>query len=287
MALRSIWNGTIRFGQVVIPVGIAPTVKKGGTAFKTLHRPCQTPTTAKKVCPEHGVVPDDELVKGYEVAPGQYVLIEDADLEALTPDGDKAIQIAACVAPREIDPLAVERRYYLTPSPTPIGHRAYLLLRQALADTDTVALARFVAFGSEWLATIAPHQQNTRTLLLSKLSFVDDLVDASEIEKTLAAATAPTAAEAELAAILAEQLRPFRLRKGLLTSDHRERVQQLVEAKLANKPIIRPKPTTGGGAQQQLPGVDLTDALRRSIKKQKPQSQRTPTRGRRPATTRR
>lgn len=282
--MRSIWNGTIRFGLVAIPVGIAPTVRDGGTTFRTLHRPCKTPIGMRMACPEHGVVPSEELVKGYEVAPGQYVLIETTDLAALAPEGDKTIAIAACVAPRDLNPLAVEKRYFVTPSPSPIGHRAYLLLHEALVKTGTVALARFVAFGSQWLVAISPHEPAERTLLLSKLTFADDLVDPGEIDKSLAGATAPTVDEAELAGQLAEQLRPFRLRKALLTSDHRERVQQLVEAKLAGAEIVRPTPATKS-EQPQLPGVDLTDSLRRSLKKAR--GEHTPTRGRRPAASRR
>ena len=266
--MKSIWNGTIAFGEVTIPVGLAATVTGKGVSFATLHRECATPVQRKLVCAVHGDVPAEELVKGFEVAKGQYVLVEDAELEELAPEENRTIRISTCLAPGQLEPLAVERRYFLTPSESPLGRRPYLLLHQALQTTETVALARFVAFKSEWLATIRPLPGATRTLLLEKLSYADELVPATEIEQTLRAGQDPTVEELGLAAALVEQLRPFRPTRRLFLSDHRARVQALVEAKLAGAPLVQTQPAAEGPAQAQLPSVDLMDALRRSMKKQ-------------------
>jgi DNA end-binding protein Ku len=267
--VNSIWNGTIAFGEVRIPIGLAPTLKKGDVAFKTLHRVCGQPTGRAATCPSHGVVPGEELVKGYEVAKGQYVLVEDTELAELAPDASRTVPITACVAERELDPLAMQSRYYLLPGDTPLGRKPYLLLHQALAETGTVALTRFAAFGAEWIAAVKPHDRG-RLLLLEKLAPQEDLVPAAEVEKLLAGAAGPDQAEASLAVELVEQLRPFRLRRAHLASDHRQRVRQLIEAKLAGEPLVPAQPSARAQAQTAL-NVDLVDALSRSLKRKRTQ----------------
>ena len=123
--MRTIWNGSLSFGLVNIPVGLAlataPKARASDVSFRTLHRECQTPIKQKRWCPVHErEVPNDELVKGWEVSKGQFVIVEDADLEAIAQrDTSRAIEITRFVPLAEVDPLllrphvlprAVERR---------------------------------------------------------------------------------------------------------------------------------------------------------------------------------
>ena len=123
--MRTIWNGSISFGLVNIPVGLAlatkPAAKQSDVAFRTLHRECMTPIKQKRWCPVHErEVERDELVKGWEVAKGEFVVVEDADLEAIMQiDESRAIEITRFVDTEQVDPVFFDRTYYLAPATRP------------------------------------------------------------------------------------------------------------------------------------------------------------------------
>src|SRR5438067_11359275 len=132
--MRTIWNGSISFGLVNIPVGLAlattPKARQSDVTFRTLHRECGTPIRQKRWCPFHErEVGADELVKGWEVAKGQFVIVEDADLEALERGSDsRSIDIAQFVRLDEVDPVFFDRTYFLVPQAAPAAKRPYVLL---------------------------------------------------------------------------------------------------------------------------------------------------------------
>src|SRR5262249_53350473 len=117
-AMRTIWNGSISFGLVSIPVGLAPATKpkarQSDISFRTLHRECKTPIRQKRWCPFHErEVGPDEVVKGWEVAKGQFVIVEDSDLEAIERQSDsRSIEINQFVNLAEIDPIFFDRTYF-------------------------------------------------------------------------------------------------------------------------------------------------------------------------------
>src|SRR2546423_11819267 len=123
--MRTIWNGSISFGLVNIPVGLAPATKpaarQSDIAFRTLHRECGTPIKQKRWCPTHErEVEADELVKGWEVSKGQFVIVEDADLEAISQhDNSRAIEITRFVELEVVDPIFFDRTYFLAPASEP------------------------------------------------------------------------------------------------------------------------------------------------------------------------
>ena len=120
--MRTTWNGSISFGLVNIPVGLAPatapSARQSDVQFKMLHRECLTPIRQKRWCPVHDVeLAPDEIVRGWEVAKGQFVPIEDAELEALENyDTSRAIEITRFVPAAEVDPIYFDRTYYLVPA---------------------------------------------------------------------------------------------------------------------------------------------------------------------------
>src|ERR687896_1549817 len=109
--MRTTWNGSISFGLVTIPVGLAPATKPAArasdVAFRTLHRECRTPIKQRRWCPVHErEVPAEELVKGWEVAKGEFVIVEDSDLEAIEQrDTSRTIDITRFVEAGEVDPI--------------------------------------------------------------------------------------------------------------------------------------------------------------------------------------
>src|SRR5438128_9198785 len=113
--MRTTWNGSLSFGLVSIPVGLAPATKpkarQSDVSFRTLHRECKTPIRQKRWCPTHErEVGPDEIVKGWEVAKGQFVIVEDADLEAIERQSDsRSIDITGVVPLDEVDPVYLGR----------------------------------------------------------------------------------------------------------------------------------------------------------------------------------
>jgi len=116
--MRTIWNGSINFGLVNIPIGLAVAQDRKDVSFRTLHRECGTPIKQKRWCPKHERdVESDELVKGWEFAKGSYVVVEESDLEAVALRRSQSIDIVKFVSLSEVDPLYFERCYYLAPAP--------------------------------------------------------------------------------------------------------------------------------------------------------------------------
>src|SRR5918911_4406007 len=112
--MRTIWNGSISFGLVNIPIGLALATQRDDVSFRTLHRECGTPIKQKRWCPQHQrEVEPDELVKGWEVAKGQFVLVEESDLEAVALPRSQSIEIPRFGALADVEPVYFDPTYYL------------------------------------------------------------------------------------------------------------------------------------------------------------------------------
>src|ERR687884_1927387 len=127
--MRTIWNGSISFGLVNIPIGLALATQRDDVSFRTLHRECGTPIKQKRWCPVHErEVEADELVKGWEFAKGQFVLVEEADLESVALRRSQSIEILRFVELADVDPVYFDRTYYLAPGRDAAAQRPYVLL---------------------------------------------------------------------------------------------------------------------------------------------------------------
>src|SRR5690242_11525747 len=178
--MRTIWNGSISFGLVNIPVGLAVATQRSDIAFRTLHRECGTPIKQKRWCPFHERdVEADELVKGWEVAKGEYVFVEDEDLESIALQRSQSIEILRFVQLDEVDPVFFDRTYYLAPASTAAARRPYVLLLRAMEETSMAAIGKFVLWGKENLCLIRPHED---ALALETLFFGEDVRSHQEIE---------------------------------------------------------------------------------------------------------
>ena len=258
--MRTTWNGSLSFGLVTIPVGLAPATapkaRASDVTFRTLHRECGTPIKQKRWCPVHErEVTNDELVKGWEVSKGQFVIVEDADLEAIEQrDTSRSIDISRFVRLEEVDPIYFDRTYFLVPAGAEAQRRPYVLLLEAMKQADVAALGRFVLAGKEKLALIRPMGD---ALALETLFVHEDVKDHAEIDEAVSSAEVK-APELDLAkqiiASLAGTFDPTELR-----SEYRESLRELLEAKLAGQEIETPEPSAP------TPVVDLMEALRASV----------------------
>src|SRR5437868_6312802 len=179
--MRTIWNGSISFGLVNIPIGLALATQRNDISFRTLHRECKTPIKQKRWCPVHErEVPQEELVKGWEVSKGQFVIVEEADLEAIAQhDTSRAIDISRFVPLDQVDPMFFDRTYFLSPASAPAQRRPYVLLLEAMKETGMAAIGRMVIRGNENFCLIRPKGE---ALVLETLFLAEDVKSAAEID---------------------------------------------------------------------------------------------------------
>jgi DNA end-binding protein Ku len=259
--MRTTWNGSISFGLVNIPVGLAPataaSARQSDVSFRLLHRACLTPIQQKRWCPVHDVeVGPDELVRGWEVAKGQFVPVEDAELEALEQrDTSRTIAITRFVRLDEVDPVYFDRTYFLVPAGTEAQRRPYVLLLEAMKETQVAALGSFVLAGKEKLCLIRPKGD---ALALETMFVAEDVKSQDEIEEAVASSEV-RAPELELARqIIASLEGPFEPEE--LRSEYRSNLRELLQAKLEGHEIEAPAP-----AAAEAPVIDLMEALRASV----------------------
>lgn len=151
--MRSLWNGSISFGLVNIPIKLYTATSSEDIKFNYLHRVCHTPIKYKKTCPNcHTEVGEEEIVRGYEFQRGQYVIMEDSDFETIAPEKSRSIDILDFVRLKDIDPVYFNRTYYLQPVET--GVKAYHLLKKAMSEKEQIAIAKIVIRSKENLAAI-------------------------------------------------------------------------------------------------------------------------------------
>jgi DNA end-binding protein Ku len=260
--MRTTWNGSISFGLVTIPVGLAPATKpaarQSDVAFRQLHRECGTPIRQKKWCPVHDrEVGSDEIVKGWEIGKGQFVTIEDADLEAIEQhDTSRSIDISRFVQLEDVDPIYYDRTYFLVPASAEAQRRPYRLLVEAMKQAKVAALGRFVLAGKEKLCLIRPMGE---ALALETLFVHEDVKDHAEIDEAVGDAEVKKP-ELDLAKQIISSLQgPFEPAEEL-RSEYREKMRDLLEAKAAGQEITVPEP-----AEELAPAVDLMEALKASV----------------------
>ena len=258
--MRTTWNGSLSFGLVTIPVGLAPATtpkaRASDVSFRTLHRECKTPIKQKRWCPTHErEVSNDEIVKGWEVSKGQFVIVEEADLEAIAQhDTSRSIAISRFVPLDQVDPLYFDRSYYLAPASAEGQRRPYVLLLNAMKETGMAALGRMVIRGSENLCLI---RAKGDTLVLETLFLAEDVRSEAEIDEAVEAVDVQEP-ELELARQLIDSL-AGEWEPSELHSEYRENLRDLLEAKLKGEEISVPEPV------EEAPVVDLMEALKKSV----------------------
>ena len=253
--MRTIWNGSISFGLVNIPIGLALATQREDVSFRTLHRECGTPIKQKRWCPFHErEVEADELVKGWEVAKGEFVLVEDADLEAVALQRSQAIDILRFVRLEDVDPVYFDRTYYLAPASAEAQRRPYVLLLRAMEQSGMAAVGKFVLWNKENLCLIRPQGD---ALVLELLFYAEDIRSKADVEE-LVGGTEVKKAELDLADQVIQSLvgewSPEDFENG-----YRNDLKAMLDAKLAGEAIARPEPAP------ETPVVDLMEALRRSV----------------------
>ncbi len=255
---RSIWTGAISFGLVTVPVKMYSAVSKKTVRFHQLNGKTGVRIQQKRVDPSTGdEVPYEDIVKGYELTPDRYVLIEPGELEALDPKKTKAIEIEDFVALDEIDPIYFDHPYYLAPGPG--GAKPYRLLLEAMKDTGRVAIATVVIRSKQQLVAVRPIGDHV--LGMATMVFPDEVIDPDTIDEITAVEEIEiNKRELAIAEQLVESLAAdFDVDKYRDT--YREDVLALVERKAAGEQIaVQP-----AAEEDDAPVPDLMSALKASL----------------------
>jgi len=258
--MRTTWNGSLSFGLVSIPVGLAPATKpaarQSDVSFRLLHRECKTPIKQKRWCPTHDrEVSQDEIARGFEITKGQFLVVEDADLEALERhDDSRSIEITRFVEERSVDPIYFDRTYFLVPGANAAQSRPYVLLLEAMHETGTAALGRFVRAGRESLCLV---RAKDGALALETLFLAEDVYSQAEISEAIGDAEVKDS-ELALARQVIESLSGD-FEPTALASEYRRDLRALLEAKMRGEEIAVPEPVA------EAPVVDLMEALKASV----------------------
>jgi DNA end-binding protein Ku len=178
---RAIWSGSISFGLLNVPVKLYSAVSKQTVRFRELREGDGSRIRHKRVAEDDGEeVPYDNIVKGYEITPDQYVIVSRDELDEIAPEKTRAVEIQDFVDLDEIDPIYFEHPYYLGPDKG--AERAYQLLVNAMAEQRKVAIARFVLRNKEHLAAIRPMDG---VLTMATMRFADEVVSPDDLDDVL------------------------------------------------------------------------------------------------------
>ena len=266
---RPTWSGSINFGLVSIPVKLFGAVSHKSVRFNQIDVESGSRIKQKKVSASTGEeVPNDRIVKGYEVSSGNYVQITSEELAALDPEAQRTIEIAQFVDAGEIDPIMYDSAYYLAPS----GDIAkpYRLLADALAEADKVGIARFVMRSKEHVAAV---RSVDGVLVLSTMVYADEVNDPASISELDGLEDVETSdMELQMANQLIESLTaPFDASE--FKDGHRERILHLIEQKAVG---ATEAPEAGAAASDDDVVVDLMAALEASVAQAKEARKRHP-----------
>lgn len=272
--MHTMWKGSISFGLVNIPIKMYAATEEKNIRFRYLHKKCQTPVKSVRTCPNCNIeVPWEEVVKGYEYTDGKFVLMEKEELEKLSPDANKAIEILDFVDLEEIDPIYFQKTYYLGGQDN--NNKAYALLREALRKTGKIGVAQITIRSKQTLGVL---RVVDNCLVLETIFYPDEIRPANQVPYIPEGENLPDR-EMEMAEKLIENL-TAKFDPGKYKDEYRERVQAAVEQKIHGKEIVE--------APEAKPEkvVDLMEALKASLEATKPKksSQKT-TSGRKKATS--
>ena len=256
--MRAIWKGSISFGLVNIPIALYPATRKEELKFRLLRAADHSPVNYKRVAAADGKeVPWDQIVKGYEYEKGKFVVLNEKDFQRVDLEATQTVDIQDFVDIDEIDPMFFYKPYYLEPQKG--GDKAYVLLREALADGKKVGIAKVVIKTRQYLAGVKAMKH---ALVLELMHFAEELSDAEKLNvpKTLS----PGKREMDMAKALVDSMSskwdPEKYR-----DDYREALLEVIEEKVESggkeiddKPKKAPAPTKV---------IDLVAVLQQSLAK--------------------
>jgi DNA end-binding protein Ku len=254
---RAIWTGSLSFGLVNIPVGLYSATEDKAIRFNQFQEGTTDRIRNKRVNERTGEEVDfAEIVKGYDIGGGEYVIVTPEELEAVEPGPTRTIEIVDFVDLEAIDPIYYKTSYYLAPQGND-AQRAYELLRQAMAATKKVGIATLVMRSKQHLVAVRPEEN---VLALETMFFGDEVRDPTREIGSLPGEMSFKGREIDTAKLLIDSM-SAEWNPENYTDTYRERVEELIDRKRQGEIVV-----TGGVTRQAAPVVDLMDALQASVK---------------------
>ena len=252
--MRSIWRGAISFGMVSIPVKLYSATEQKDVRFRLLHKTAGAPIQEKRICTADGQeVEWKDLVRGYEVGKGEYVILDPEEIDAAKPESATTVEIGDFVKLTEVDPIYFEKSYFL--EPTDVGAKPFTLLKRALEETERSAVARVVIRTKERLALIRPYDD---TLILETMFWPDEIRSTGSLDVPEGDEARVRSKELEMARSLVENLSD-RFKPGEYRDEYRAALEELIARKLKGEQRSakrrKPEPKV----------TDLMEALKRSV----------------------
>jgi DNA end-binding protein Ku len=256
--MRAIWKGHISFALVTIPVSLFSATKRSEISLHYLHKGDLSPVSYKRFCDaEDKEVPWEEITRGYEYEKGQYVEITDEELDRADTELTRTIQITEFVNESEIDPVYFDKPYYLEPQKG--GERAYALMRDALAQSGRVGIARVVLKSREHLAAVKPVGN---MITLEMMRFAHEIVDAGSLQ--FPEKMDLSSKEMDLAKVLIDSMTD-KFEPSKYKDEYHDKVLTVIQAKVAGAAIAPGEPKALAPAKV----VDLMEILKQSLEAKK------------------
>ena len=254
MAARPTWKGFLKVSLVTIPVRVYPATESAATiSFNQLHDECQTRIQQKKWCPHcEREVTSAEIVKGYEFEKGRWVVVGDDDIAKVKTESTKIINLAQFAADDEIDPMYVDKAYYLAPE-NAMAADAYAVMREGMKGK--VGIGKVAIHGREYLVAVKPHKQGLVMYTLhhaAEIRTIDQIDELREVRGKVSPAEAKLAEQVIASYEGALDLATYK-------DEYQDGLRRIIDAKVAGEEVVAPK-------EEAPPKViDLMEALRRSL----------------------
>ncbi|MDP9236526.1 MAG: Ku protein [Chloroflexota bacterium] len=248
---RSIWKGAVSFGMVSIPIKLYTATEEKDVSFNLLHKKDGVRIKQQRYCPaDDAVIEWNDVARGYEIAPDQYVIMEPEDFDKVPVDTTHTVEITDFVPADQIDPIYYQKTYYLEPEK--VGGKPFALLREVLKDSELVALAKITLRQKEQLCTLRVFEN---TIALETMLYADEIRSVEDLE--IPADVKVNEKELKMAKSLVDMLTgEFEPEK--YHDNYREALLELIERKSEGEEIKRPAPVAGKV-------TDLMEALRASV----------------------
>ena len=260
MAARPAWRGQIRLALVAIPVEIFPATKSGASiAFHQVHEPSGKRVKYEKIVPGIGPVNVDEIVKGYEVSKGEYVLLEPEEIEAVKLESRKTLELTQFVDLGDIDAIYYDKPYYVVPADD-LAEEAFIVLRDALRAAKKVGVGQLAMRGQEYVVSLKPCG---RGMVLETLRYSDEVNKAAGYFREIGDAK-PDADLLDLAATLIEK-KAGKFDPGEFHNRYVDALRLLIEEKRKKKGGLVIQDPDDGKPAKGSNVIDLMAALKKSL----------------------
>lgn len=248
---RAIWKGAVSFGMVNIPIKLYTATEEKDVSFNLLHKKDGVRIKQQRYCPEDDAVIEwNDVARGYEIGPDEYVIMEPEDFEKVPVDSTHAIEITDFVPAGQIDPIYYQKTYYLEPDKT--GGKPFALLREVLKDSKLIALAKVTLRQKEQLCTLRVYDN---TIAMETMLYADEIRATEDLElpEDIEIGERELTMAKSLVEMLTGDFEPDKYH-----DNYREALLELIERKAEGQEIKRPKPVAGKV-------TDLMEALRASV----------------------